>query len=99
LDELTEAQSRYLLQQTTIDVIEWLVEIFPLFWSYSQPRQVALIDLGFNVGQGSFIRFKLMISAILQGNWAEASRQMLHSEWASQVGQRAIQDSNWIGNG
>lgn len=99
LDELTQAQSRCLLQKTAIDVIEWLVVLFPAFWTYSQPRQVALVDMGFNMGQTKFRGFKQMIQCILANNWAGARTQALHSEWASEVPQRAIYDANLLAAG
>ena len=97
LDELTEAQSRYLLQQTTIDVIEWLVEFFPLFWSYTQSRQIGLVDMGYNLGQTKFSGFKKMIGCILAGDWAGAANQALHSTWASEVPTRAAYDAALLG--
>ena len=97
LDELTPAQSNYLLQQSAIDVIEWLVELFPLFWSYSQSRQIALGDMGFNLGQPKFYGFKKMITCILAGDWTGAANQALHSTWASEVPTRAAYDAALLG--
>ena len=99
LDELTEAQSRFLLQQSIIDVLEWLVPAFPLFWGYSQPRQVALVDMGFNLGDGKFRGFKQMIACILTGDWTGAANQALDSEWASEVPVRAEYDAGLLREG
>ena len=93
LDELTIGQSRFLLQQVTIEVIEWMAGMFPLFWSYSQPRQMALVDMGFNLGETKFRRFKKMISCILGNDWRGAANQALHSTWADQVPSRANDDA------
>lgn len=96
LDALTKAQSRCLLQKSAIDVIEWLVKLFPAFWSYAQPRQIALVDMGFNLGETKFRGFKQMISCILSGNWAGAAANALHSKWASEVPTRAEYDARLL---
>jgi len=92
-DSLTLEQSRYLLQQCIIDVLQWMTKLFPNFWSYSQGRQIALVDMGFNMGETKFHGFKQMISCILTGDWDGASSQALHSKWASQVPSRAASDA------
>lgn len=93
LDELTPEQSRFLLQQDIITTIEWLVKLFPSFWMYEQPRQIALVDMGFNIGETKFRGFRKMISCILAGDWAGAADQALHSQWASEVAGRAEYDA------
>lgn len=99
LDDLTPAQSRFLLQQCIIQVVEWMVVIFPTFWAFTRPRQVALVDLGFNLGETKFKEFKQMIGHILVYDWYMAAADALHSIWASQVGQRAIDDANRLRTG
>lgn len=96
---LTGAQCDYLFQQVAIDVLEWLTLIFPAFFTYSQNRQVALLDMGFNMGEPRFKGFRMMISAILAGDWAQAAEQALRSAWAAQVGSRATQDAHWLAEG
>ncbi len=65
LDDLTQVQSRYLLTQCIIQVVEWMVIIFPNFWMFTQPRQIALVDQGFNLGESKFRDFKQQIAHIL----------------------------------
>lgn len=96
---LTDAQCDYLFQQVAIDVLEWLTLIFPAFFTYSQNRQVALLDMAYNMGEPRFRGFRLMISAILAGDWAQASEQALQSVWAKQVGNRAIEDAQRLAEG
>jgi len=94
--ELTYDQSRQLLDLCIIDVIEWLVTIFPAFWTYSQPRQIALVDMGFNLGETKFRGFHEMIQCILAGDWAGAAAQALHSKWATEVPTRAEYDTGLL---
>ncbi len=63
--------------------------IFFNFWTWTENRQVAILDVMFAIGRPSFLGFKKMIQAIKNDDWEEASRQLLDSEWAGDVGQRA----------
>lgn len=93
---ITKIQSRALLNACIIDAIEWLVILFPGFWSYSLSRQIALLDMGFEMGEEKFRGFKQMISCILAGNWAGAAANALHSKWASEVPTRAAYDAGLL---
>lgn len=99
LDDLTVAQSRCLLQQSAIGVIEWLVQVFPAFNSFTQPRQIALLDMGFNLGETKFRGFREMIGCVLAGDWPGAAAQALHSQWASEVPSRANYDAALLREG
>lgn len=99
LAELTPEQSNYLYQQSALDVLEWLTVIFPAYFTYSLNRQIALLDMGYNLGEPRFKGFRMMISAILSVDWAQAAEQALRSEWAAQVGHRATQDAAWLSEG
>lgn len=94
--ELTQEQSRALLNLCIIDAIAWLVKLFPNFWTYTQPRQIALLDIGFNLGETKFRGFKQMISCILAGNWAGASGEALHSEAAEELPTRYNYDAGLL---
>src|ERR1700757_5545416 len=88
-DSLTPAQCEFLFSQSVIGAIEWLtVRVFPKWKEFSIRRQAALTDMVFNLGQSRFSQFHQMISAINLGDWDEASTQAMHSEWATQVGER-----------
>lgn len=91
--KLTQGQSRALLNLCIIDAIEDLVKLFPAFWSYTQPRQIGLVDMRFNLGETKFRGFKQMISCILAGDWDGAVAQALHSKWAYQLPKRADYDA------
>jgi GH24 family phage-related lysozyme (muramidase) len=99
LDDLTQAQSRWLLQQSAIGVIEWLAQVFPKFNTFTQPRQVALLDMGYNLGELKFRGFKQMVGCILAGDWAGAADQALHSTWALEVPGRADYDAGLLRTG
>jgi lysozyme len=64
--------------------------IFPMFYSYSEPRQIAILDLLFAMGRPVFLKFDKMIQAIKEGNWVMAATELLDSAWAKQTGTRAF---------
>jgi GH24 family phage-related lysozyme (muramidase) len=97
--DLTEDQASFLLQQDIHDTISWLETLFPILDAYSQNRQLALVDMGFNLGEPRFKGFRQMIDAILNDNWAEAASQAQNSVWYTEVGDRGSQDVNWLAQG
>jgi len=74
------------------DVAESIGEcrrLFRMFDSLSAVRQEVLVNMMLNLGFSRLSGFKRMHAALEEGNWAEASRQMLDSKWATDVGKRA----------
>ena len=63
--------------------------IFPTFDKLSDVRQEVLVNMTFNMGRNRMVGFRKMRLALIEGDHAEASVQMLDSKWASQVGARA----------
>ena len=63
---------------------------FPWFESLSQARQAVVVDMVFNLGVIGFQAFKRTIAYIEAGQYRAASREMLRSRWADQVGDRAV---------
>lgn len=57
--------------------------------SLDEIRQAVLLNMGFNLGTAGLSNFRKMWAAIEQHDYDEAARQMLDSQWAEQVGQRA----------
>lgn len=55
----------------------------------SATRQMVLMDMAFNMGVPRLLKFKKMWAAIHEGDFDEASVQMLDSRWAVQVGTRS----------
>ena len=73
--------------------------IFPDFDGWSVGRQVAVINMIFNLGKRKFNEFKKMISAIKKGDWNVASQEALNSKWAIQVGKRAVRIAESLKSG
>lgn len=62
---------------------------FPWFCQLTAARQMALVDMRFNLGPARFRTFTQMLASTAAGDYEKASTQMLKSKWARQVGARA----------
>lgn len=72
------------------DVLYFYNQLSTFEWykHLTQDRQIILIDMCF-MGWKKFLTFDQMILAISQGDYEKAAEEMLNSEWASQVKDRA----------
>lgn len=61
------------------------------FWHHikTDARQLALVDMCYNLGLTRLLGFKKMIAAIQAEDWEQAAKEALDSLWARQVGIRA----------
>lgn len=65
--------------------VRWIFENFDKF---TVNRQVALVDMMFNLGEPRFCGFKKMIKAIKSSDWKRAAAEAKDSRWYGQVGAR-----------
>jgi Phage lysozyme. len=79
----------YLLKNDIEIVERELLEAQPLVSMLDSVRQRVLVDMGFNLGTPTLMKFQKMWDAIEEEDWDEASAQMMDSRWAKQVGRRA----------
>ena len=68
-----------------------LISRLPYWNRLSPARQDVLINMAYNLGVDGLMKFKVTLSMVEAGRYAEASKQMLQSKWAKQVGKRAIE--------
>jgi lysozyme len=68
-----------------------------LFWA--EARQVAIMNMLFNLGMTRFKGFVRMIGAINEGDWEKASEFALDSLWAKQVKGRATRIARLLKDG
>lgn len=66
-----------------------LNDTFMWFKDVGEARQIALIDMAFNLGFKGFCEFHDMIAALEIHDYDKASAEMITSKWAQQVGHRA----------
>lgn len=70
--------------------IDWawseLNKTFPWFIRMDDIRQIVILQMYFNLGSKRFHSFKHMITALDRGLYSLAAQEMLHSKWATDVG-------------
>jgi len=95
---ITKEEALYLLENDIEETKKYL-ETFA-FWSrLNDARKDALIDFCFNVGFGTFVKFKKMILALEYSDYKKASEELLDSKYAQQVGKRAYELAYMIETG
>ena len=80
-DELFYQDIRNVLNDCEGHLSEWA--------TYPEEVKLIIANMAFNLGITRLKKFKMMFSALNEGNWVEASIQGLDSRWAKQVYNRA----------
>ena len=96
---ITQIEAFYLLDDDIQYFLDKLNHFLPFFTKMSENRQVALVDMCFNLGVQGFLNFRNMILALESGDYERAAREMLDSKWAEQTGERATTLANIIRTG
>jgi len=96
---ISEAEAFYLLENDIKRTRKELHERLPWISNLSPTRQDVLVNMAFNMGVGGVLKFKKMLANLEQGRWYDASREMLDSKWAQQVGERAVELAEKMRNG
>lgn len=92
-------EAYYLLDEDISYFTSKLSHFLPFFHDLSENRQIALVDLCFNVGVQGFLNFTKMILALESHDYERAAVEMLDSKWAQQVWQRATTLASIIRSG
>ena len=91
---LSPAEANQLLAHDIDDAHAQLTAAFPWFSHLDDVRQRVVANLAFNMGLGDshtgLLSFTRTLALIEHGEYAEASREMVRSQWAAQVGHRAV---------
>ncbi len=85
---LTKAVWSLMLAEDIEEAYEGVAQL-PWFIPLDDVRQRVVVDMVFNMGLQKFLTFRNLIQAIKTKNFEMASFEMLNSQWAQQVGQRA----------
>ena len=93
---ISDAVAEMLLREDIQQAYYDLISIFPQFYTFSEMRQNALIDMMFNLGKTRFLKFKKMIAAIEMNHWDLAADEAKDSDWYKQVGNRAERDVSML---
>jgi len=96
---LSQDEIDYLLTNDIKRVTAELDKAFPWFSVLDEVRRYALIDLCFNLGLTRLKLFRLALGAMENQDYETASKEFLNSNWAKQVGTRAITITDMIRSG
>ena len=96
---ITEKEAEFLLLNDLKKVEQQVDDIFMCYESLNHARQAVLIDMCFNIGLTGLRRFVNMFMALDNEDFEKASREMLDSRWAKQVGYRALKLSKQMKTG
>lgn len=86
---ISKGEAMYLLESDIATAFEAANARFPWFCDLDDVRQEVVLNMIFNLGMARFMGFQKMISAMGAGQYELASKEMLKSKWAKQVGERA----------
>jgi lysozyme len=99
---ITEDEARYLLKNDIKIVEDELLEKKPVVAGLDAVRQRVLVDMGFNLGIPTLLKFQNMWTAIEEEDFERAADEAMDSRWAKQVGRRAerlcqaMQTGEWV---
>jgi lysozyme len=90
LDErgISQDEALSLLDDDIIYFTNKLVRAFPEFADLDDNRQIALLDMCFNLGVVGLLNFKKMLEFIKVKDWKNASQEILNSKAAIQCPER-----------
>jgi len=78
-----------LFEHDLAQTIETAKSVVPNYHALSETRQLAIVNLIFNLGGGGFAKFKNCIAALERKDFAAAASHLRKSLWYSQVKSRA----------
>lgn len=91
---ITKEEAYYLAKNNINELEDELDRAIPWWRQLDDARQRALINLSYNVGTTTLLKFKKTLQYLEDGSYEEAAKEVLDSRWADQVGRRAIFISN-----
>lgn len=86
---ISKAEAEYLLDGDIRDAENACLHAFPWFADLSEERQDVLVNMCFNLGMTRLLRFTRFLKAMSLGAYETAAHEMMNSNWAEQVGDRA----------
>ena len=91
---ITEEEAYYLAENDIDNLMDELDRNIPWWTELNNPRKRALLNMAYNVGTPTLMKFQKTLSLLESGQYEEASKEVLNSRWARQVGRRADFISN-----
>ena len=96
---ISQEEAEFLLASDVRQATNDAHDIFPGILDYTENRQIALINMTFNLGKTRLRKFRKMIDAVNRDDWGSAAIEATDSLWYRQVGARAVELVNLLREG
>ena len=97
---ISQKEAYAMLERDILDFEQQLLNEIPeVYNKLDEVRQSVLLNMCFNLGIKGLLEFKNTLAFIDAGDWERAANGMLASNWAKQVGMRAIELSEMMRKG
>lgn len=96
---LTQAESLPILTSRATAIDAKLQADLPWIKSLDEPRQRALSDMAYNLGDHGLETFTAFLGLVQMGKWDAAADDLEATAWYSQVGSRGVRLAGVIRNG
>ena len=96
---ISAAAAEFIMQEDLTQAERAVKDAFPWWWKLDDARQFVLVDMAFNMGLAGLKGFKKMLTAVEQGDYQTAAKEILASKWAGQVKRRAVELSKMMQKG
>lgn len=96
---LREDEMQLMLRNDVAAAAADLDRVMPWWRKMTDARQNALLNMCFNLGIGRLSGFAVTLGLLRKGEYEAASREVLRSKWAVQVGDRAVRISQLFAKG
>lgn len=93
---ISHDEAMFMLRNDIQICIDELTARLPWFDQAPKTVKIVLIDMCFNLGAPRLMKFKQTLSFLENRNYQAAAVEMLNSNWAFQVGQRALTLSHML---
>lgn len=95
---ITEEEAMYLLDNDINICIRELMDNVPFYNRMPDDIKEILVNLTFNMGMPTLLKFQKMLGHVEAGRFEEASAELLNSRYAKQVKGRAVELASRMAN-
>ena len=89
LTTITESESIEIVKNRIVSINSQLSTFYPPFSKLPEDVQEILIEMAYQLGVKGLLNFKNTLHCILNGDYIQASKNMMLSKWATQTPKRA----------
>ncbi len=87
---ISKAEAMYMLDNDLKECINQLqTHLSDIYVTLNETRRLVLVNMCFNLGIFGLLQFRKTIAFLRAKDYESASKEMLNSKWATQVGNRA----------